>query len=276
MRLGLIGYGAVAGQALRALTDGLARPLESIACLARPDGADRARALLDAGGERLARDRRVVGSMAEMLALSPSLVAEAAGHEALTTAGAAALSAGVDLLITSVGALASDEARRGLDMSARAGGARYLICPGAVGGFDILSAAKLSGLSEVAYISRKPPGAWRGTRAQTLINLDDCLAPQVFFRGDAGEAARQYPQNANVAATIALMGLGFEQTRVELIADPDVTRNVHEIRFRARCADVTLRIEGNPSPDNPKSSMTTGFALARQIIDMSEMDRRGA
>jgi aspartate dehydrogenase len=274
LKLAIIGYGSVARQTLSALANALTSPLDEIICLARPDGMTRASDMLNHGGERLARKRRVVTTCEEMLAARPSIVAEAAGHAALGEIGPAILSCGVDLVVTSVGALAHDDLRGALDGASARGGGRYLVCAGAVGGFDILSAAKLSGLTDVTYTSRKPPLAWRGTRAEESVNLGALREAKTFFRGDAGEAARQYPQNANVAATIALKGIGFARTKVELVADPAATRNVHEIRFRAACADVSITIEGNPSPENPKTSMTTGYALASQIIDLASRSSR--
>ena len=264
MKLGLIGYGAVAGQAVAALEKALPAPLDEIICLARPDGVARARALFDRF-PGAARRARVVTAPGDLLAARPRVVAEAAGHGALKTIGDVVLSSGVDLLVTSVGALATDDIRTALEQAARRGGGRLVICAGAIGGLDILAAARLSGLREVVYVSRKPPNAWRGTPAENLINLDGAFEPRVFFEGDAARAAREYPRNANVAATIALKGLGFAGTRVQMIADPSVERNVHEIRVKAVCADFTIVIDGAPSQENPKTSMTTGFALANLI-----------
>ena len=51
-----------------------------------------------------------------------------------------------------------------------------------------------------------------------------------------------------------------------LVADPAVTRNVHEISFVSGCADVTMRIEGRPSERNPKTSATAGYALAQMVL----------
>ncbi len=267
MRLGLLGYGAIARQALAALAKSDAAPFETVVCLARPEGAERARALLDAFGPEIAAQRRVVTDLAGLIAAKPDVVAEAAGHEALLSHGADVLASGVDLIVTSAGALADGALREALDDAARRGGARYRLCAGAIGGLDILAAAKLSGLTEVVYVSRKPPAAWRGTRAEALIDLDALTTERTFFEGSAREAALNYPQNANVAATLAFFGAGFEKTRVRLIADPEAARNTHEILLRSTCADIEIRIAGVPSPDNPKSSMTTGFALAALILE---------
>jgi aspartate dehydrogenase len=267
LRLGIIGHGVIAKLAFEAISAAPGpRALEAIFVLARPAGADRASQLLDAFGVRLAAERRVMTSVADLVAARPDCVAEAAGHAALAAAGVAVLDAGCDLLVTSVGALADDRLREALEQAARRSGARVTISPGAVGGLDILAAAKLSGLSEVVYSSRKPPAAWIGTAAEKRVALAALTCASVFFEGSAREAARDYPQNANVAATIALTGLGLDATRVKLIADPSVTRNVHMLSIRARCADIDIEIAGNPSPDNPKTSMTAGYALARHVL----------
>lgn len=269
VRLGLIGHGAVAGQALAAMAQDIASPLEALIALARPESAARARDALAPFRGALFNDVVVASDLAAFIAERPSVVAEAAGHAAVAQCGPALLSAGVDFIVTSAGALASAETRKAMDEAARAGHAHWDICAGAVGGLDILAAARLSGIGDVLYTSRKPPNAWRGTPAEALIDLDHIEEAVTFYEGSAERAARDYPQNANVAATIAIRGAGFERTRVRLVADPSVTRNVHEIAIRSNCADVEIRIAGRPSPDNPKTSLTTGFALAAQLIHMT-------
>ena len=268
MRFGLIGYGSIVRQMLAVLTRELDAPLDAIICLAKPEGAARARELLETFGAKLASERLIVSDVAALLTANPDFVAEAAGHEALAANAAAVLQSGRDLIVTSVGALSDDNLRAMLDHAARAGDARYILCAGAVGGLEILAAAKLAGLTELVYTSRKPPSAWRGTAAETLVDLDSLREPQQFFEGSARVAARDYPQNANVAATLALHGAGLDQTRVRLIADPHVARNTHEISLRSACVDIEIKIAGVPSPDNLKTSMTTGYALAAQILGL--------
>jgi aspartate dehydrogenase len=138
---------------------------------------------------------------------------------------------------------------------------------GAVGGIDALGAAKLSGLEEVTYTGRKPPLAWKGTAAEALLDLGALTEPATFFEGTAREAAMQYPQNANVAATVALAGAGFDATRVRLVADPTIARNLHEVSVRSAAAEFSIRLEGRPSPSNPKTSLTAGYSMAREVLN---------
>ncbi|MBM3607203.1 MAG: aspartate dehydrogenase [Alphaproteobacteria bacterium] len=266
MRLGVIGYGTIARLALKTLARELPAPLELVSILVKPDAADRAGKMIEACGANLCTRFVIAFSPEEFLQTNPDCVAEAAGHGALEAYGAKILAAGKPLIVASAGALADGKLRAALDAAALQGKADWEVIPGAVGALDILRAAKLSVLEEVIYISRKPPAAWKGTQAQSLIDLDNTKTPTTFFEGHAGEAARAYPQNANVAATIALAGAGFEKTRVRMIADPSAQRNVHELQVRAHCAEFSIRIEGRPAPDNPKTSLTTAYSLADVLL----------
>ncbi len=273
LKVGVIGYGAIASVALESVARELGGPLDAIICLARENGLTRAAAMLERAGPQLARAREVVSSVEALLDARPLLVIEAAGHEALRDCGAKILRAGADLLVTSVGALA-DEALYAALLAASANGGELLLSNGAIGGLDILAAAKLSGLDAVTYTSRKPPRAWRGTKAEALLDLDALTQATVFYQGTARGAAIDYPQNANVAATLALAGAGFEATMVKLVADPAATGNVHEIRVTSACADIALKIEGCAAHDNPKTSLTTAYSVATQVLQWANLRSR--
>ncbi len=270
-RLGIIGAGGIAEVALSALAKSLAKslgePLDHVAILARTASAAKARALLDGLGDRLAKARAVHTEFAAFIADAPELVAECASHVAVRDYGAAILQAGCDLVVISVGALADDRLRQDLERAARKGGSRLVLPPGAVGGLDALAAAGLSGLNSVIYTGRKPPKAWRGTPAERLIDLNTLTEPNTFYTGSARDAARDYPLNANVAAALALAGIGFEQTQVRLVADPGIARNVHEFAVTSRCSDFTMRLEGRPSAANPKTSLLAGYSVARELVN---------
>lgn len=196
-----------------------------------------------------------------------ALVVECAGHDAVDRHGVASLEAGCDLMVVSSGALADPARHDRLLSAARASGRQLIVPAGAIGGLDILGAARLAGLHEVRYRSRKPPAAWMGTPAQDLLDLDGLTEPAAFYRGTARAAARDYPRNANVVATLALATLGFERTEVELVADPAAAGNAHEIDALGVSGSISLRVESPASPTNPRTSMITAFSVARAVLD---------
>ena len=172
---------------------------------------------------------------------------------------------GVDCAVVSIGALAEPELERALYAAARAGGARLVLPAGAIGGIDILSALALTEDVSVTYRGTKPPAAWRGTPAEEATDLATLTAPAAFFTGTAREAARAYPRNANVAATLALAGAGFEETQVSLVADPQAPGNVHAYEVRAKSARIEMRIENMAAEGNARTSVATVYSVLREI-----------
>jgi aspartate dehydrogenase len=266
-RLGIIGCGGIAEVALTTLAAKLARPLDHLTFLILPDMVPAAQALSERAGRTLASACDIRTDLRAFLADQPDVVAECASHVAVRDFGAAILQSGVDLILISIGSLADENLRQSLIAAAAKGGARLILPSGAIGGIDALAAARLSGLESVVYTGRKPPKAWRGTPAEKLVPLDSLKEPAVFFEGTARKAASEYPFNANVAATLAIAGQGLDATQVRLVADPTISRNVHEFAVRSGCGDFTIKLEGRPSPTNPKTSLMAGYSLARELLN---------
>lgn len=265
--LGVIGSGAIAAPMLEAVARNMPKPMERLSLLTLPAVADGARALVERCGPRISNHAEVFTDAGAFLSQRYDLVVECAGHAAVKAYGTKVLGSGTDLLVVSIGSLTDDTLRNALRDAAEASGARMILCSGAIGGIDLLSAARLSGIESITYTSRKAPRAWKGTPAEKLIDLDHVTAETVFYEGTARAAARDYPQNANSAATIAIASVGLDNVNVRLIADPAAPGNVHEFKLTSACADMEIRIVGKPSPDNPKTSMSTAYTVAREIIN---------
>jgi len=258
LSVGLIGFGSISRDLVRILGARSGTKIDVTGIFVRQPNA-----AATATGFRV--HERIDGLLADR----PDVVTECAGQKAVHAYGEAVLASGCDLVIASVGALADAELRRRLEAAAGRASARIHVPAGAVGGLDALGALRLAGLTSVRYRAHKPPGAWKGSPADAVCDLDHLQEPAIVFRGNAREAGLKFPRNSNVAATVALAGAGFEDTEVELVADPDCSENIHELEVEGTAGSFRIVLTGNPSPENPRTSMLTSHSIARMLLDMA-------
>lgn len=247
--VGLIGLGAIGREVAARLTAGAAGPVSLTALVRRP--------VADLPGVRC------VTTVEALMAARPQLVVEAAGHAAVAAYGPTLLAAGIPMLIASVGALADAELYDKLKAAARQGGTRLIRPSGAIGGIDYLEAVSDSAGLRVRYCSRKPPAAWKQELKTRGIDADGLATEVVLFEGSARQAALLFPQNLNVAATLALAGVGIDATEVRVVADPKAKGNTHEIEIASAAGTARMTFENNPSPANPKTSALTALSIVR-------------
>ena len=206
---------------------------------------------------RLPADVVAVGDLAERA----DIVVECAPAAVFPEIAEPAVRAGRTLVCISAGALL-DHVH--LVETARSTGAQIVVPSGAVMGLDAVRGAAESGIESVTMITRKPPNGLAGAPylLEHGIDVDGLEAPLKVFHGSAREAARGFPANVNVAAALGLAGIGPERTRLEIWADPGVSRNTHEIRLEAETLRFHLRIENVPSRENPR----TGRSVAPSVV----------
>ncbi len=260
LTLGLIGNGAIARQ------------------LASYCAADRTKfqiigALVKPGYAHAAGDYPLVSSLLDLVDLGPSLIVECAGHEAVSQYGARILRTGTDLVLVSTGSLCDENLLVELRRAEAMGKSRLILVAGALPGLDTLRTAALAGLDSVVLRSSKPPAAWRGTLAEEKHDLAGLQSATVIFEGSARDAALLYPKNANIAATAALAGIGFEKTHVVLTADPGLSQNVHRLDASGAFGQFSVEIKASPSPDNPKTSLIVGLSVLK-ILEQEASSRR--
>jgi|SRR5581483_941289 len=240
LRVGLIGFGAI-GRGVAEFVDP-ASPIRLVGAMVR-------------SSRKHLTSLPLTESFEELLALRPDVVAEAAGHDALRRYGPTCLRAGVPLAVLSVGALADEAFEREIREAARDGGAVATVVSGAVGGLDLIASAAIGELTTVRHTITKPP---------KTLGLNECDRGEVFH-GSAREAAKQYPQNANVAAAVALAGIGLDRTRVVVQADPSADRNRHQIEISGEFGDAKLTIAGRPSAANPATGALVAMSLKHHL-----------
>jgi aspartate dehydrogenase len=255
MNVLMIGAGAIGREVLEHLAGDTRIRVTHV--LEHPDFRAKAQAALGP-------QAKVIAALGELDA-RPDYVLECAGHGAVTEHVPALLARGWDVALVSVGSLAEPGLAEKLEAAARTGKAQLTLVSGAIAGIDAIAAARVGGLEQVIYTGRKPPSGWLGTPAEQICDLATLRTPTVIFEGSAGEAARRYPKNANVAATVSLAGVGLEQTRATLIADPGVTKNIHHVRALGAFGELEITISGKPLADNPKTSALAAFSAVRAL-----------
>ena len=254
-----IGYGSMARKVHEMLPNNVV--LSTI--IASPRSANDIRAEL---GDNV----KVITSVSELIEI-PNLAIEMAGQSGLKQHAVAIVAKGIPLGVISVGAFTEDKFATSLYDTAQKTGVKIHILAGAVAGIDGINAASLAGLDEVTYQGRKKPESWKGSHADELIDYDNLEQPEVFFRGSAREAAALFPDNSNVAATIALAGVGLDDTKVELIVDPTLEHNIHHIMAKGVFGQLEISMIGLPLAENPKTSSLAAFSALRLCYQLDQV-----
>ena len=189
------------------------------------------------------------------------IVVECAPAAHLRDLAEPALAHGRTLITLSCGALLDNF---DLVELARRQGGRILVPTGALLALDAVQAAALGGgIASVQMITRKPPGGLEGAPylVENQIRVTGLTAAKLVFSGTAREAARGFPANVNVAAALAMAGLGPDRTMIDIWADPAVDRNIHRIEVEADAARFSFQIENVPSLENPKTGRMTPLSV---------------
>ncbi len=257
MRLGIVGCGSIGRTVAKRLV--AFAPVTSVALFDLEPGKAEALA-------KLHRRYRAVGSLAALVAAS-DFVLEAASPQAARSVGPAAVRAGKEVLFMSLGALADDRLWSTLRRQASKSGARIHIPSGALAGLEAVASASAARLTEVTLTTRKPPRALKGVAylESRGVDLDRIRLPTEVFSGTARAAVQHFPANINVAAALALAAIGFEKTRVVIIADPAARTNRHEVVARGDFGELHCEVSNLPFPDNPKTSYLAALSAVATV-----------
>jgi aspartate dehydrogenase len=187
------------------------------------------------------------------------LVIECAPARLVRSIVAPFVSRGKTALVLSAGALLENE---DLIELAKQNRGQIVVPTGALIGLDAMTAAAEGNILSVRMVTRKPVNGLVGAPylVANNIEIEGLTEPLRVFEGTAREAAKGFPANLNVAVALSLAGLGADRTRLEIWADPTLTRNVHRMEVDSDSARFSMSIENIPS-ENPKTGRITALSV---------------
>jgi aspartate dehydrogenase len=242
IRIGIIGCGAIGGLIARAFENGLIMCDELILFDIKTEKAERLQQSLHIA------TRRVQG-IEEMIEAKPTIIVEAASQQAVSQYASLITSAGIQMIVMSVGSL--------LDMKLK--NDRIHVSSGAIGGLDAISSAALAGIEKVVLTTRKSP---------KTLDINNKRA-KVLYEGNAQGAVRLFPKEMNVAATLAL-AVSPNKVEVKVVSDPEADKNVHEVTVKWRNGNMFFKFENDPHPENPKTSALAAWSAIKLLKDILE------
>lgn len=266
MKVGIVGIGSIGGTVAKELDNGKIPGIELVALSAR--NRDR----LESFSKELSNPVDI-GNLNTWVT-GCDLVIEASGAATVDDIVRTSISHGKDVMILSVGALIENESLMQLAQKANK---RIHIPSGAIAGLDGIKAAALSDIQEIKIVNRKPPSALRGAPGadNARVNLDSLTKPYTLFSGTVAQGYRLFPANVNVAVAVSLAGIGVDKTKMEVVADPDISVNIHEIMLDSSIGRMHLYIEGKASENNPRTSASTPFSVLSYLQQMVSTIRVG-
>ncbi len=253
IRLGIAGLGAIGMKVARAVDRGDIPGFRLTAVSA--NDKDRAKA-------RIA-DFQTPPEVTGLAGLSEraDVVVDCAPASVFAEVAGPAIARGRCLMPLSVGALLE---HMDLVDQATQTGARIIVPSGAMLGLDTVRAMAVGTIHRVVLQTRKPPAGLADAPhlVKNNIEIENLTEAKRVFKGTAGEAAKAFPANVNVAAALALAGIGPERTEVEVWADPAIDRNRQSVTIESDTGEAVMTINNIPSEENPR----TGKIVANSVI----------
>ena len=218
---------------------------------------------------------QIYTNFSAFLSSPTDIIIEAASQEAIRKYASSIIEAGKDLMVMSVGALADSELlSKLLKRAATKGGQSRIYVPtGAIAGIDAIRSVKHL-IESITLTTTKSPAALTGAPfiERSNMRLDTIRKSTVIYEGWAAEAVEMFPANVNVAAVLALSGIGVDRTKVRIVADPRSASNRHEIVATGSFGDIRITVNNVPVPENPRTSylaVLTAVECLRSICDDS-------
>ncbi|WLR52898.1 aspartate dehydrogenase [Bacillus tianshenii] len=259
LKVGLIGFGAIGQDVAHYINNNVAGDVILAGILVR--NKDKY--------EKPNKECVVCDKEEDFFALGLDVVVESAGHQAVYEYGVKSLEAGCDFITVSVGAFSDADLLEEVEHAARASKKQLILPSAAIAGLDRIASSVFNEIDEIKLVTRKPIQAWRGTIAEEIVNLDEIQGKTLIYEGTARESAKMFPESTNVSAALSMAGIGFDETKVQVFADPTVRNNTHQIIAKGYFGEVKFDVQNTPSAANPKSGYIVAMSICKVLKNLT-------
>jgi aspartate dehydrogenase len=272
-RVGLIGCGTIGGELAIAIDSGKVKNAFLVALF------DEVKHVADSLKSRLQNSQPMVFTTFKEFASDPcfieaDIIVEAASQKAVRNFAKSIIGAGKQLIIMSVGALVDELFFSDLVQSASIHGSSIYLPRGALGGIDAIRSTRHL-IDSLILTTTKNPKSFVGTPGFKTGKYDSNVCEKiVIFDGPASQAVKEFPMNVNVAGVLSLAGIGFEKTRVKIVADPSIQVNQHQILAKGRFGEINITVTNVPSENNPKTSYLAVLSAIESLNSICNPDIR--
>ena len=243
-KIGLIGFGAIAEEVYKKISKKIIHGYDIVGIFSN-----------DIESKNIAKEIKC-SSFEELLKRKPNIIIEAASIEACKDYAETILRNKIDFICLSVCSFADKNFFKKIFSLCKRINNKLYIPTGAISGLDAIASASLSKeLKNVTLIQRKPPKA-----LLSILKLKKIKKEKILLRSTARKVCDKFPKNSNIAATLAICGIGFDKTKVIVIADPKIKKNIAEIEAIGRFGKLKVILENNPS-SNPKTSRLAAMSV---------------
>lgn len=219
--------------------------------------------------KKIQKKPKIVKEIKEMF--DSDLIIEAASQKAVKEYALGILDH-CDLMIMSVGVFANENLFNKVKEKAKLNNKKVYLPSGAILGLDGVKAASEGKIKKAILITRKPPKSLAGAPyiLEKKIDLEKIKKPTLIFEGSAKKAAVKFPKNINVSVALSLAGIGVKKTKVKIIADPSIKRNIHQIIVEGDFGKLETKSENLPLPSNPKTSYLAALSAIKTLKKIKE------
>ncbi|MDP1551413.1 MAG: aspartate dehydrogenase, partial [Methanobacteriaceae archaeon] len=186
------------------------------------------------------------------------MVIEAAAPMAVAEVVPKIIKKGKNVIIMSIGALMDEDVKKNLENLATENNVKIYAPSGAIVGLDGIKAASIGTIRKATLTTRKPPKSLG-------IEISE---KKTLYKGRASEAVKKFPVNINVAAALSIAC--EMDVEVEIIADPEVDRNVHEVLVEGDFGEFRTTTKNVRCAVNPKTSVLAAYSAIKLLKSLNE------